>query len=118
MNKKLFIGLFLAGMTTLSACVTANDGGQDSQPRPSFQTKSEEGASILAACVDDLGTERCKPLALELCKTIQEEAFSNPYSSGSTLRNFNNGDAETQARFKRSTANSVMKYIGYGEICE
>lgn len=97
----------------LAACQTTTSPTEP-PVRPDYQTRSELAVEQLAICVAENGTDACQNQAVAACTTIQNEAFNNPFSAGTTLANFNRGDAATKRRFKLSTANSVMRRLGYG----
>lgn len=105
----LLVGGFLAGCQT-----TTTTQPVEPPPPANYQTTSEEVVEILGACVAANGPSKCGPEAMGACAIIKAEAFANPYSSGTTLRNFNNGNAETRARFKLATANTVLRELGFG----
>lgn len=96
----------------LAACQTAVP--TEPPVRPDYQTRSERAVERLAICVAESSTEACQQQAVAACTTIQNEAFNNPYSAGATLANFTRGDAQTRATFKLSTANTVLRRLGYG----
>lgn len=101
---------FMCGL--LAACQST-----PSEPpvRPNYQTQSERAVEGVAICVAEKGKDVCRSQAAAACKTIQREAFNNPYSAGSTLKNFSKGDAATKKRFKLATSNTVMRKLGFGK---
>ncbi|AUQ50913.1 hypothetical protein PhaeoP83_02663 [Phaeobacter inhibens] len=105
----------ICALGLLAACQTTTQQITEEPQRPTYRTQSERVVERLATCVATRGNAACQTQARAACTTIQGEAFNNPYSAGTTLANFTKGNAETRARFKLSTANTVMRELGYGQ---